>query len=293
MRIPCCFRYAAMTRARRPDSGYALLAVLWIMVGIGGLTVVITAAARTAIASTRNRIAITTASWTASGCLGQARDVVTMALASRLNQPGSAERAWNFVDRTVQTAPFLHDSPCRLTTRAVGARLDVNANDAPTVAMVLLNAGMRAGQADSVAAVIASNRPFVDLRQLRTLPALQSLEVLDSVLDVESGPVSLNHASRAVLAALPGFTDETARQVLDARNRGTPIPGFHELKPLLSPASPGASARLPGVAVFEPVAWLITVRASAGTPVVTAVLEARLIRSESGTTIERQRRWLE
>jgi hypothetical protein len=282
-----------MTRVGRPDGGYVLLAVLWIMVGVGGLTFLITAAARTAIAPSRNRMALTAASWTAAGCLAQARDRLTRSLAAAEYEPGDARMtAWNAIDRTLGGDIF-NDSPCRVSARALGAKLDVNTSDESTVAMVLLKAGMRRGQADSTAAVVASHRPYLDMRQLHLVPELQTVSVLDSVLDVEAGLTCLNHASGAVLATLPGFTDETVRKVMEDRKHGKLISGFQELGPFLSPDSPEASARLPGVAVLGPSGWVITVRASTGKPSVNVVLEALVIRSEPGIRIARRRSWLE
>jgi hypothetical protein len=271
-----------------------LLAVLWIMVGIGGLTLAITAAARTVIAPARNRMALTAAVWSAAGCLAEARDLMAQALAPTSPQPVvTAATAWNRIDRTLEGSLVLTDPSCSVSARPLGAKLDVNLSDERALAMVLLKGGMSAGRAESTAAVLTSHRPFVDMRQLHLLQGLESVELLDSVLDVDAGPISLSHASRAVLGILPGFTDETVWKVLDARKRGTPVSGFLELASLLSPDAPGASARLPGVAVFETAAWVITVRATTGKPPVTAVLEARLIRSDSGTTIARRRSWLE
>jgi hypothetical protein len=202
-------------------------------------------------------------------------------------------RVWGRVDRTLQGSPPPSELRCRLEARAVGARVDVNESDQPTLAQLFRHAGRPGPRADSAAAAIASHKPYVDRRQLHLVPGLDSRTTVDSLLDVEAGPIALNHAPAAVLALLPGFTEATVQLVLDARARDAPISTFHELSQLLSPDVPGASARLPALVVFQPIAWVITARASAGQPVVTAVAEVRLARSGVGTAITRHKSWIE
>jgi len=273
------------------EAGYVLLAVLWISIGIAGLTLLISAAARDAIAPSRNRIALAAASWSAADCVAHARVVLADALERDAPHTGAMARAWDRVDRALETPRG--ELGCALEARAVGARVDVNASDEPTLARLLRYAGMPAARADSAALAIASHEPYVDLRELHVVPGLESATVLDSVLDVEPGPISLNHAPGVVLALLPGFTEETVRRVLEARAQDAPISTFHDLSQFLSPDDPGASARIPGLVVFQPVAWVIRARASAGLPVATAVVEVRLAKSGAGTTVTRHRSWIE
>jgi hypothetical protein len=148
---------------------------------------------------------------------------------------------------------------------------------------------MTKGRADSTAAVVARGKPYLDVRGFPVIPG-PAVTPLDSVLDIEPGAISLNHAPGPVLALLPGFTERTVEEVLAARNRGTPISTFYELSRLLSPDSPEASARLPAVSTFQPEAWVLTVRARFGRPTVTSVLEFRLMR---GASIARRRSWIE
>jgi type II secretory pathway component PulK len=281
-----------VSAASRED-GYALLAVLWLSVGIAGLALVISTAARDAIAPSRNRIALAAASWSVAGCVARVRAVLADAFVRDGPHTSATPKEWDRVDRALQALPPFAALGCTLEARAVGARLDVNASDAATLAQLLRYAGVPAGRADSVAGAIAAHQPYVDRRELHLVAGLASTTVLDAVLDVEPGPISLNHAPGAVLALLPGFTEATVQRMLDARAQGAPISTFHELSQLLSPDAPNASARLPGLAVFQPVAWVITVRASAGQPAVTAVVEVRLAKSGAGTTVTRHRSWIE
>ncbi len=222
------------------EAGYALLAVLCISVGIAGLALLISAAARNSIAPSRNRIALAAASWSAAGCLAQARAVLAEALGRDEPQTDAPAQVWDRVDRALKAWRPSAELACALEARAVGTRVDVNASDEATLARLLRFAGMPGARADSAAGAIASHKPYVDLRELHLVPGLESATLLDSVPDV-----------------------------------------------------PGASARLPGLVVFQPVAWLITVRASAGRPAVTAVVEVRLARSGAGTAVTRHRSWIE
>jgi type II secretory pathway component PulK len=283
-----------VTPTKRPagdQAGYALLAVLWVTVGITALTLMITANARGAIATSRNRIALTVASWNAAACVAYARATLVDTLESEAPRGNYVvTRAWDDVDRVLREAPLPHELGCEINARAVGSRVDVNAADSETLARLLRYAGMTKGRADSTAALVTRHRPYVDRRALHLIPGLEMATVLDSVLDIEPGPISLNHAPGPVLALLPGFTERTVEAVLDARNRGAPISTFYELSRLLSLDAPGASARLPAVSVFHPESWILTVRARAGRPAVTSVLELRLA---AGTGISRRRSWIE
>ncbi|MGH7334196.1 MAG: hypothetical protein ACREKS_15930 [Candidatus Rokuibacteriota bacterium] len=275
-------------------AGYALLAVLWICVGIAALTFLISAAGRGAIAPARNRIALTAASWNAEACLAHARAVLADALMEQaLTHRPAAGEAWNRLDRLLTATPAPRAFGCELSLRAVGSRLDVNASDTATLARLFLEMGMRTGQADSAAAALSAARPFVDTRQLHPLPQLESTPALDGVLDVEPGPIALNHAPAEVLALLPGFTEETVQRVIDARRRDAPITTFGELSELLSPEVPDASARLPALVVFEPTAWVLAARSTVGQPPVAVVVEARLARSGGSAAVVRRRSWIQ
>jgi type II secretory pathway component PulK len=283
-----------MTEAHKRHNGYVLLAVLWILVGIAGLAFAVGAAARGAIATSRNRMALTMAEWNAAGCLAQVHDMLAGMLRRQEREPTAGLRTtWSRLDRALDSSLAASAFPCRLSLHPAGGRLDLNATDSPTLAMVLRNAGMKSDQAESAAAVLVSRRPFVDLRQLHGLVELASLALPDSLLDVVTGPICINHAPAAVLAALPGFTETTVQELLDARRRGVLISGFHELTPLLSPDAPDAPAGLPGIVVLEPTAWVMVARATEGEPPVSVAVEVRVVRSEAGVSLTRRRSWLE
>lgn len=283
-----------MNSPRRRDSGYALLAVLWITVGVGALTFVISTAARDAIGTSRNRIALAQASWSAAGCLAEARAVLADALSDRDN--ARAPRvAWNMVDRIL--AAQRRPPGCALSVRAVGSRLNVNASDGGTLARLLRNVGLPPERADTLAAAISGHGPFVSVRQLHLLPGLEAVPTIDSVLDVEGGAIALNQAPRAILALLPGFREETIDAVLDARRRDAPITTFHDLAAMLSSdaraAYDSAFSTLARTLLLGPQAWVLTARSTVGRPPVTVAVELRLAGGVAGTSVVRRRSWIE
>ena len=283
-----------MARRRRRE-GYALLAVLWISVAITALVGLLAAAARLAAQSSRNCIALTVAGWQAAACATYARAAISTALRddnqARFAGAGRGE-TWSHVDR-VLSVPRFQRSDCTVRARPVGSRLDVNEADQGTLARLLRTMGVPAERADSVARAIAAAKPFASLRDLQDVPETALVPALDSVLDVEPGPLSLNQAPAPLLALLPGFTSTTVEHVLDERAAGAPIASFYALGPFLSPDVPDASARLPGIIVLAPSAWVLTTRSSAGAPPVTAVVELRIANAGWRTATTRRRTWTE
>ncbi len=312
-----------MVTNRLTDSrGYALLATLWICVGIGAFTLLISVSTREAIAASRNRMALTTGLWLTRACLTFEREALRGALSQQAAAGiDSAGPLWNYVDRLVTERPSAV-SGCSLSARAVGSRLDINAADESTVTQVLQAAGWPVARADSAAAAAAdwidaddqprakgaerdwyiarnreppSNSALVAMAELRRIRGFErnAVDRLDSIFDVEPGAIALNQAPREVLALLPGFTERTIREVLDARARGAPITAFIQLRPWLDPDVRDASARLPGLVTLAPGAWIVTARTQTGLPPVTTVAEVRLVRGNKTTAITRSRTWSE
>jgi type II secretory pathway component PulK len=281
----------------RGREGYALLAVLWIAVAITALVGLLASAARLAVASSRNRIAMTVAGWQAAACATYARAAISTALRDDNQARFAAGKSgrgetWSHVDR-ILSVPRFQRPDCTLSARVVGSRLDVNEADQETLTRLLRAMGVPAERADSVARAIALAKPFTSLRDLHDVPETALVPALDSVLDVEPGPLSLNHAPAPLLALLPGFTSSTVEHVLDERAAGAPIASFYALGPFLSPDEPAASARLPGIIVLEPTAWIVRARSSAGAPPVTALLELRIANAGWRTATTRRRSWTE
>jgi len=314
-----------MVTVARADSraGYALLATLWICVGIGALTLLISMRAREAMASSRNRMALTTGLWRAESCLAFERETLREALSREAPRADSIGSVWNHVDRLLEQTAALVPG-CAVSARAVGSRLDINGVDEATLSRLLKAAGWSEARADSGAAAIAdwvdaddqprpngaernwylardreppSNSRLADMRELRRVrgfePHAGPTDRLDSILDVEPAAIALNQAPPEVLALLPGFNDRTIRELLDARRRDVPVTAFIQLRPWLDPAVPDASARLPGLVLLAPEAWIVTARVRVGIPAVATLIEVRLARGNGATVVGRRRMWSE
>lgn len=314
-----------MSDHRRYVPGYALLAVLWMCVGIGGFSLLISAAAREAIATSHNRVAIAAAVWNAAGCAVHVHAILAAAEAD--SAAGASDPVgvwWERADRVLRATPPPPRFHCVVTARPVGARLDVNTGDQATLARLFRLVGMRDGQADSAAAALSdwkdsdevarplgaerhwyqahhrpapSNRRIQSLRELRLVRGLEAFPALDSVLDVEPGPIALNVARPPVLALLPGFSAEAEERVMDVRRHDAVVHSFKELGDMLSPSSratlEGASARLGAAATLYPTAWVLTLRSSAGAPAISVANELRVVNATGGVVTTRSRSWIE
>lgn len=284
-------------RSLQARRGYALLSVLWLCVGIVGLASAISVTTRDALATSRNRIAITEATWSARACMAFALAAVERALHSQGGSREPAAVAWHRVEGTLATTALPQDLHCRLSASAIGSRLDLNAADSATVVRLLRSNGVRAALADSTTNALLLGRPYSSLSEVRAVGGLSGIANLDTLVAIGTGAVALNHAHQEVLAALPGFTPEAVERVGEARARGRPIQDFIELSRALSPpARETFDAALPSLlamVVLEPVAWLVTARSSEGRPPMTVVIEVRIGQLDGRLGISRRRTWTE
>lgn len=308
----------------RGAEGYALLAVLWICVGVGALGIAIAAAARDSIARSRNRTALAQAEWVARGCLARVQARVAEALAPPA-VPRPADRAlpdaWNRLDSVVAPSPAsVPSSPeaeCTVAARATGATLDVNAAPEPLLAAVLRNAGVPPARADTLAASLADwrdaddepremgaerawyaarglapprNAPFVDRREIALARGMASAPA--DLFGVDGGGISIHDAPPAVLAALPGFGPEAVARAVALRRAG----GLDQYRTIADGLTPSASTafmdalpQLVSLVTLEPTGWVVRAEARAGTPPVRAAAELRLAWTSAGARVVRRR----
>ena len=311
-----------MTRPTSPRNGYALLAVLWISMGVSALLFAVSVEARQAIGTARNRIALTEATWSAAGCFAYARAAVTDSLlAAERTGSVAVTKAWNVVDHLLSNVSVPSFFQCHVAARALGSGFDVNRGSEAAVAQFLRQAlGLAPWDADSASAALAdwkdpdhevrpggaergwyrdqhrprpSNRPIRSVEELRLVRGFRSLGGLDTLIEVEPAPASLYHAHPAVLSRLPGISTEAADLLRIARQRRTPFGGFTELSGALSALDREEFERmipaLVPTAGFEPLAWIVTVRGWAGQPAIAAVVEAKMGRSGATPTVLRWR----
>lgn len=308
----------------RSEDGFALLVVLWVMVGLAALGLIVSLAGREAVAAAQNRIDLTRAAWRAEDCLERARAVIGEALLMEASGgSGGGVRPWNILDRIVPTAPPVAAAGCEISMRAAGEVIDLNAADEELLRRLLLARRIPPARVDTLVHSLLDwrdaddtprlhgaerawyraarrhlprNGALADVRELERVRGFEGIGHLDGLLGAEPGRVALNHAPALVLSALPGFTEETVARILEQRLRGRAVEDLLALSGELSPDSREALlARYPDlvrITTAIPDAWLVTSRAREGTPPVTAVLEVRLVRAGTRAAMVRRRTWI-
>lgn len=309
-------------RPSRGRGGFALVSVLWVIVGVTALALSATLAAREAVAAARNRADLAVAAWRAEGCLERARAAIGEALAG--DAVAGRRTGWARMDRAVAESPLLAGEECEVEARAAGTALDVNAADAESLVRLFLALRLSAPAADSLADALLDwrdadddprpsgaeaawyrgrglrvprNGPLADGREVLLVRGFESLPGIDTLLTAEPGRVSLGHAPPTVLASLPGVSAEAVARLVAARLHGAEPADLAALGGGLSPdARAGMLQRfheLSGRATAEPDAWILRARGAAGDPAAVVVAEARLVRDGARAAVVRRRTWIE
>jgi len=204
--------------------GFALLAVLWVVIALTVLAGVAIAVVHTGAETTRNRLLLARAGW--------AREACVEILLARYAQDSSA--------RGLDTVDLGRGTWCRAALDDLGARLNVNLADLPALRAILRVAVLDTLAADSLAQVILTRRrlaPFSDVAELGLLPGFDSglVALLGAWLTTRgSGTIDVNAAPLPVLATLPGMTDEALRVLADRRGQARPLPSADAFDALLS-----------------------------------------------------------
>lgn len=298
--------------------GVVLLAVLWVIVALASMGLAISLTGRDAIAAAQNRMSLARAGWRADGCMAVARSAASDALADQRR----ADIVWRSLDDVILGSPLVTSSGCALSLRAGGTVLDVNTADAeelrrlflalrvlPDAADSLVDAildwrdaddeprrsGAERSWYESVHAFAPRNGALADVREIARVRGMSGPLGIDSVLGVETSRITIDRAPRAVLAALPGFSDELVAQVLDQRERGA-LPT--DLLTLVGGLSPSARdsltaryAEVVPLVTMSPDAWIVTVQVRDASSPAVATVEARFVRSGTGITLARRRSW--
>lgn len=304
---------------RRERRGFALVAVLWILMSVAAIGSVLTMSARESVATAQNRIDLLRAAWRAEACAEAARSVIEAALAGDNSGIGTAP-VWTRLSRIASQSPLL--TGCSLSLRPAGTTIDVNSADSTRLRAVLLAAGQSADAADSLVDALLDWRdadhrsrprgaedewyaaqrrpaprdgPFESPDELALVRGFDRITGVDTLLGVEDERIYLDGAPLAVLASLPGIDAEAIAFVADSRMRGSPIRDLTSLAAALSPkARQDLLTHYPELVQLTtstPDAWTITSRASAGAPPLVATLELRLVRAGRRAAIVRRRSW--
>lgn len=302
---------------------FVLIAVLWVMVGVGTLGVGIAFVARRSVGAARNRIAARRAAWIAEDCASRVQAAIAQALGD--DDTGVTDSiAWQALDVSLRTSRLLDGSGCNVTLRAAGTALDVNAADSGTFARLFLALGIAPRTTDSLVDAILDwrdaddaprrfgaerawyaarrlapprNGPFADVRELAFVRGASIVPGLDTLLGTERGRVSMNDAPLPVIAALPGFTREAVALVAEHRVRHAALT---DLLSFASELSSGARdtleshyAELVRLSTTTPDAWVLTSRGTTGAPPITEAVELRLVRTGTRAAVVRRRTWIE
>jgi general secretion pathway protein K len=309
-----------MTRRRYAHArgGFVLLAVLWVLVGLASLGLALSLVGRDAISATQNRVSLARAHWLAEGCVSVVRAVAATELADATR----ADAAWRTLDEVVANSLLMGNTGCDLSVRPAGATLNVNTADAAQLRRAFLAMLVMPMSADSLVDAILDwrdpdddsrpngaerawyqererftprNGPIADVRELGRIRGLDQLSGLDSVFGVESGRIPLGRAPRAVLMALPGFTEELTDRIVEMRERRALPADLLTLAGALSPsARDSLSARYAEVVplvTMEPDVWIVTASARDGVSPAIATVEVRLARSAARAAVLRHRSW--
>ena len=296
--------------------GFALLAVLWVIVGLAALLLAAALLSRDAVAAATNRSDAMRAYWRAEDCLSRAR----VAIEELTTADAAADRTthvWTALDTLVSRSPLIASVDCELTLHPVGTVLDVNQADRET--LVRLFSALRASAPEALADAVLDWRDadhvprslgaerswyaeqgrhaprdgaFADVRELTRVKGLETLDGgLESLVGVESGRVVLTRAPLAVLAALPGMSQEALVRIRELRSAGRAWT-LEELSALLSRA--GRDSLMAGydelgrLATNVPDVWMLQSRAESGSRGLSVSIRVRLARSGRRLVVARR-----
>jgi hypothetical protein len=314
--------YAPAATDRR--AGFALLAVLWVIVGMAALGLAVALTGRDLLATSTNRIHLARAAWLAEDCVERARAVIAQILAEEWSAadelPGDA---WRMLDSTVPQSPLVASAGCQLQLRAAGTTLNLNTASERALHRLLELHRIPASRADSLVAALQDWRdpdriprpygaerreyqaaglhpprdgPLADVRELRRVRGWAGMPVPDSLFGVDEDRLCLNHAPLAVIGTLPGITGETLARITERRTRDAPLVDLLSLGAEISAASADSllahHLELSAATTLVPDAWLLWGLAETGTPAVRVAVEVRLVRAGGRAAVVRRRSWI-
>lgn len=230
-------------RSRR---GFALLAVLWTMVGVSALAMTALLAAREAVATAQYRTAALRGAWAAEDCIARARAAIDATLTD--------EDAWRVLDSLVPRSPIVTSAGCDIRLAPTGVALNVNAATGDQLRTLFRALGIDGTRADSMTDALLDwcdadddprplgaergwyvangrfpprNGPIASLDELRRVRGFDRVTLPDSllrsVLTVEPGRIIWDRAPLPVLASLPGVTAPVLARIAEQRAHGLAI----------------------------------------------------------------------
>ena len=225
---------------RRRDDGFALIAVLWLIVVLGAVAGVRLWAATYYAQASRNRIVLLRADWAARACFA-------------LLEAGAAGRRIEAGEKPLDLG---HGAWCSAKLLDPAARLNVNRADSATLARALGSPAMAAAlmdwrDADTLPRAEGAERgwyrqlgrpgprdgPLHRVDELRLVRGFDARSPRWGELFTTSGSdrVNLNTAPEAVLRALPGMSSATVEALLRHRGLGDTVQAATELADWVPP----------------------------------------------------------
>lgn len=260
-----------MRRARR--DGFALMAALWLVVLVGVTGYELSVQSRTRRLAVANSLEKTQADAAADAAL----ETVRAKLENRLAHPLDARRRaladatrdpWGDLRFIGSDTIPLGDERAAARAYDAGSRLQINRASEGDVRRLLIGLRLDAGAADRLAQRIMDWRDRDTFRRARgaerddylragarTLPRDAEFARITELRDVDgmtpelyariaphvtvlgTGQISINSASRPVLASLPGLGDEAIALILRAQDTDRPLRSLEELTQRLSPGA--------------------------------------------------------
>jgi general secretion pathway protein K len=303
-----------------PDRrGFALIAILWLLVAMAALGLDDSVTTRDALATAQNRMNATRATWHAEECGEVVRAMTDDALGDTLI---AASAAWDTLDRSL-TGLSTALPECTISARAAGDRLDVNEADGDALTAAFAASGVGEETADSLAdalldwrdadsiprprgaeigwyraagRIAPANHAFESVGQIRLVRGFEGADSLIALLGVEPGKIVLDRAPLAVIASLPGMSPEAVARIAELRWRREPVGDISALGASLSQDArarlSAAYPQLTRLIASEPDAWIIRIIAGSGQPAVNVTEELRLVRAARRAGVTRARLWL-
>lgn len=303
--------------ADRPRTGFALLSVLVVMTAASTICLAIALDGSVTADAARNRINAERAHWAARSCLAALLAETDLLLARERDAQGRTE-SWRSLPSRLRRDATAETSGCVVGLEASGTRIAINEATEERLLRFFHAAGLGGARGDLTdalldwidedddprplgaehSAYVALNRipprngELQDPRELAHVRGFETVaERLLPMVTTSSAPISLGHASAAVLSSLPAFTPEVVARVLDRRAAGTPVEDLRELLDIVSvDASEGLVERYPEIvqlATTTAGSWIATITATAGTPGVEATIIAELAPRGDGAAVVR------
>jgi general secretion pathway protein K len=259
-----------------PRRGFALIAALWLLVAFAAVGTGISIHARARRLSAANSLDEDRGHAAAEAGLEHARSrlarLITGDVGLSQQVPAVAGDPWHLAALVLLDTVRLGDERYHVSIRDAGASINLNLASEEVLERFFIALPIDAGRANEIAesimdwrdsdnlhrlhgaetddylrlgsAVLPANANFSRLEELRYVKGMTPeifARVRPLLTLVGTGQINLNAASRPVLLALPGMTEEAAAVLLQTRGSAVPI---HSLQDLSLQLSSGARATL-------------------------------------------------